>query len=319
MKSYFYIDFKIVLFISFSNIAKGFYCLIWNFSLNKLLKISGIILTLSIAIAMLLPFILIFVNFLQIPTHITFDILFSKLWFPANSNYGSFNFILNSILISLISVLFAFPFAISIALALKYYFENYSAVKLLRYSIEIISNFPAILIGIWAYYFVNPVLFMFFKIIKPNAEEFNLLSLSIILSFMLLPILSKMFLNIFNELPEYIEEQANAMGAVKFDIIRKVIIPHSTGPIFGAMMFSFIRIFGEGVITLIFLNFNFNQSDSLLKGSGTLSSTVANFLFFNNSISQDLLISLVIVLFFFALVFNIFGSFLISKSNEFQI
>jgi phosphate transport system permease protein len=106
----------------------------------------------------------------------------------------------------------------------------------------------------------------------------NVLTASIVLAIMILPIVSAMSRDVFAQTPRDHMEAALALGATKWEMIRIAVLPYGRSGVIAASMLGLGRALGETIAVMIILSqtntpgINF----SLFAGGETFASKIAN-------------------------------------------
>lgn len=163
---------------------------------------------------------------------------------------GVLNAILGTIMLTIFSCIISIPPSIGagIYLAEKKRSKLNSVVSL---AIDVLQGTPSIILGIIGYIWV----------VKPM-KHFSLLSGSIALSIMMIPVITKATEETIKLIPDYIREATLALGVPYYKMILKVVLPISSSGIITGILISIARIMGETAPLLFtafgnpFLNLN---------------------------------------------------------------
>lgn len=169
------------------------------------------------------------------------EFLFSTNWDPSSSepHYGILSFIIASIEVTLLAMVFALPVAISSAIYLSEFAKGRFA-RILRSGIELLSGIPSIIYGLFGIAVIVPLVRKIF-----GGNGYSLLSASIILAIMILPtIINFSEVSIKNVSPS-LKAGSIALGATPWQTIYKVIIPSSLSGIVSSVILALGRAIGE--------------------------------------------------------------------------
>ena len=106
--------------------------------------------------------------------------------------------------------------------------------KLLNLAIDILQGFPSIVLGIIVYIWL----------VKPMSR-FSMLSGSIALAIIMIPVIVRSAEEAIKLIPEYIREASFALGTSYYRMILKVILPISISGILTGILISIARVAGE--------------------------------------------------------------------------
>jgi phosphate transport system permease protein len=114
--------------------------------------------------------------------------------------------------------------------------------------------------------------------------------------------------------PSDLKEAAFSLGATRFEVIRKVILPFARSGIFAGILLSLGRALGETMaVTMVIGNSNFIPK-GIFSPANTLASVIANeFTEATGRLYLSSLVELGLVLFMVTTVINIFGKVIIGR------
>lgn len=213
---------------------------------RKIESSSRIILLLT-AIVSVLTVILITIFIMQqgIPTFKYVSVkefLFSTDWSPSSStdpHYGIASFVIASIEVTLLAMVFALPIAISSAIYLSEFAKGKFA-KILRGGIELLAGIPSIIYGLFGIAVVVPMVRN-----SIGGNGYSLLSAAIILAIMILPTIINFSEVSIKAVPFETKAASIAMGATTWQTIYKVIIPSALSGIISSIILALGRAIGE--------------------------------------------------------------------------
>lgn len=154
------------------------------------------------------------------------------------------NAILGTVLISLCATILAAPFAIFTAIYLQKYSSDTYFVRLIRFFIEVLSGTPSIVLGIFGLIFLVAYL-------KPITGGFSLISGSIALSILIMPVIERATEDAFQRVPTDLEEASYSLGASKWETIKHVTIPVSLNGIITGTILGFGRAAEESAVVIL--------------------------------------------------------------------
>ncbi|MGL4655789.1 MAG: phosphate ABC transporter permease subunit PstC [Sarcina sp.] len=176
------------------------------------------------------------------------EFLTGTVWSPLMTpqHFGVLPLINGTLLIALGSSLIAIPIGLGAAI----YLSEYASKKtrnIVKPILEILAGIPSIVYGYFALTVVTP----FLKIIIPDIEIFNVLSASIAVGIMIIPLISSLSEDAMSSVPGIVKNGAYAMGATKFEVIKKIVIPASLSGIVSSFILAISRAIGETMIVAI--------------------------------------------------------------------
>ncbi|WP_408006996.1 phosphate ABC transporter permease subunit PstC [Rossellomorea aquimaris] len=178
-----------------------------------------------------------------------FDFITGTEWFPfsiQNPSYGILPLISGTLKITGIAVLVAVPIGLASAIYLSEYATDRSR-RFIKPILEILAGIPTIVYGFFALTFVTPVL----KSMIPTLSIFNALSPGIVVGVMIIPMIASLSEDAMSSVPNSIREGALAIGATKFEVSMKVVLPAAVSGIVASVVLAISRAIGETMIVTV--------------------------------------------------------------------
>lgn len=199
------------------------------------------------------------------------EFLTSKSWNPtnkANPAYGALPFIFGSFAVTFLSALVAAPLGIGGAIFMTEIAPSWGK-KILQPVIELLVGIPSVVYG-----------FIGLTVLVPFIREtfgglgFSLLSGTIILSIMILPTVTSIATDAMSSLPRTLREGSYALGATRWQTIRKVLVPAAIPSLLTAIVLGMARAFGEALAVQMVIGNVRTLPSSLLDASATLTTII---------------------------------------------
>jgi phosphate transport system permease protein len=197
----------------------------------------------------------------------------------AESTFGLGAMLIGTFLTALIAVIVGVPIAVLTALYLTFYARG-PAKKLLVSLIDLMAAFPSLLFGFWGFIvlmssaeywakLLNKYLgfIPFFDVPAPIFERSPFIA-GLVLAIMIIPIVTAISREIFDQTPLDRVQAAYALGASKLAMIRAVVIPYGRGGVVGGAMLGLGRAMGETVAVYTVLNVVYQINWQVLFGAG---------------------------------------------------
>jgi len=243
------------------------------------------------------------------------DLLFSSTWKPFSNKFGLFAVIIDTLLVTAISLVIAIPVSLFTAI----YITEYAPARVrstIRPFIDVLAGVPSVVFGLCALLVFVPVVR---DVIAPFfganiSSGFCVFTASLILSIMVFPIIISLCIESFSSVPLALKEASLSLGATKWETVKKVLFRASGPGVLSAIFLGFGRAFGETIAVAMVIG-NQELIPSSLFGPGqTLASLIANNYVEINSIPllESAIIFVALILFLVVLVFNL-GAYLIMK------
>jgi phosphate transport system permease protein len=175
---------------------------------------------------------------------------------------GIFPAIVGSCIMLFFSLLFAIPIGLMTGIYLAEYGRGSKLSELLLTAITSLAGVPSVVFGLFGLAMFS-IAFGF---------RTSILSGSLTLSIMTLPVISSSVHEALNSIPRDIRESAYALGAKKTEVIFKVLIPYARLRILTAILIGGGRVIGETAPVLLTgaIFYSTQMPDSLLDPTMTL-------------------------------------------------
>jgi phosphate transport system permease protein len=142
----------------------------------------------------------------------------------------------------------------------------------LKVLIELLAAIPSVVWGFIGLTIMNELIVDLFD----AQVGLTVLNGGIILSLMCLPIIVSISEDALRAVPDSYREAALAMGATKWQFIRKVLLPASKNGLLAAALLGVGRAVGETMAVLMATGHSINMPDSLFDSVRTLTATIAS-------------------------------------------
>jgi phosphate transport system permease protein len=197
----------------------------------------------------------------------------------AESTFGLGAMLIGTFLSAFIAVIVGVPIAVLSALYLTFYARG-PVKKLLISLVDLMAAFPSLLFGFWGFIvlmgsaeywakLLNKYLgfIPIFDVPAPIFERSPFIA-GLVLAIMIIPIVTAISREIFDQTPLDRVQAAYALGASKLAMIRAVVIPYGRGGVVGGAMLGLGRAMGETVAVYTVLNVVYQVNWQVLFGAG---------------------------------------------------
>jgi phosphate transport system permease protein len=243
----------------------------------------------------------------------------------AESTFGLGAMLIGTFLSAMIAVLVGVPIAVLSALYLTFYARG-AVKKFLVSLIDLMAAFPSLLFGFWGF-----IVFMssaeywakllnkylgfipIFDVPAPIFERSPFIA-GLVLAIMIIPIVTAISREVFDQTPLDRIQAAYALGASKLSMIRAVVIPYGRGGVVGGAMLGLGRAMGETVAVYTVLNVVYQINWQVLFGAGGNVASLILLKFGEAGPEEvDALMAAGLVLFLLTLVVNAISDVLINR------
>ncbi len=176
---------------------------------------------------------------------------------------------------TLLSSLIALGVAVPIGLAIAIYLGEYASNKVkntLKPIVELLAGIPTVVYGYFALYFVTPQLL---RIFLPNIQLNNILAAGLMIGFLIIPIVGSISEDAIRSVPLDLRLAAYSVGARKFEVVIKIVVPAALSGIFASIILAFGRAMGETMIVAIVAGFRPILSFNVLESMETMTGFIA--------------------------------------------
>ncbi len=246
----------------------------------------------------------------------------SATWDPTNRRYGLLSFIYGTAVTSAIALALAGPIGIGAALLLAEIAPRRLATPVAML-IELLAAVPSVVFGIWGLFVLAPVMrnvvepalartLGFLPLFQGYFYGVGMLTAGILLAIMVLPTVSAISRDIFEAVPRDQREAMYALGATKWEVLTRAVIPYARPGIIGALVLALGRAMGEAMAVVMVIGNKPAISLSLFSPAYTLASVLANE--FTEATGQEyvsVLIGIGSMLFIVSMIVNVFARLLV--------
>ena len=197
----------------------------------------------------------------------------SPRWRPTsehNPTYGIFALIVGTASVTGLAMVVAIPFSLGAAIFVGE-FASGKTRETLKVLIELLAAIPSVVWGFIGLTIMNPLIIDTFDV----PVGLNVLNAGIILGLMAAPIMTSIAEDSLKAVPDRYREAAEAMGATKWQVIFKVVLPAAKNGLLGAVLLGVGRGFGETMAVLMASGHSINLPESIFDSVRALTATVA--------------------------------------------
>lgn len=177
-----------------------------------------------------------------------FKFLFGTAWYPTSepAEFGILPLIVGSIVVTIGALIVSIPLGIGSAIYLSEMAKP-GTREILKPFIELLAGIPSVIFGLFGMAFLSPFIMRLFHL----NTGLNAFTASILLGLMVVPIISSLSEDAISAVPKSLREAAYALGANKWETIKKVILPAAKSGIIASIILGFGRAIGETMVVLM--------------------------------------------------------------------
>ncbi|MFT3970963.1 MAG: phosphate ABC transporter permease subunit PstC [Micropruina sp.] len=229
------------------------------------------------------------------------------------------------------ALLLAVPVAVGIALFISHYAPRRLAAGL-GYVIDLLAAVPSVVFGLWGSMVLAPAvqpLYLWLNTYlgwipffggQPSGTGRTLLTASVVLAVMILPIITSLSREVFLQTPVLHQEAALALGATRWEMIRMAVLPFGRAGVISSVMLGLGRALGETMAVAMVLSGAHVITFQVLtsQNPNTIAAVIAQNFPEAYGLKTNQLIAGGLVLFVITLVVNAIARLIISRYKEFS-
>lgn len=251
--------------------------------------------------------------------------LTSSAWNPVRGEYGTWPFVVGTLITSVAALALSFFPALGVAIFTAEYAPRWLA-NVIDTVVDLMAAIPSVVIGIWGIFVLVPWMqhhvylpvFLWanthapglMPILGPPAG-YNLVTATLILALMIVPYTTALARDAMRLVPVSQREAARALGATRWETMRMAVIPYARGGIMAGVVLSFGRAIGETMAVAMLIGNGNKLPYTLFGPAATMPSVIVNE--FREAVENLHLSSLMAVglyLFFISLAVNLIAAWL---------
>ena len=210
--------------------------------------------------------------------------------------------LINTVVMTLLSLLIAVPFGIFSAIFLvEYAGKGNKFIEVIRLTTATLSGIPSIVYGFFGLVVLVPFIREHFK----NSNGQSILCASILLGIMILPTIIGASEPTIRAVEQSYYEGALALGATHERSVFTVVVPAAKSGILAAVILGVGRALGETMAVMMVVGNQPRVPNSILQGVRTLTTNIVMEMGYATDLHREALIATGVVLFAFILIINL--------------
>lgn len=235
-------------------------------------------------------------------------LLSGTVWRPGQDQYGILAMIAGSGLVTLGAVILGVPLALGCAVFLCEIAPRW-ITSVVKPSIELLAGIPSVVYGLFGMVVIVPLVR---EIPAPGNVGFGLLAASIVLAVMILPTITNVSEYALRSVPKQFREGSLALGATRWETIKKVTIPAARSGILSAIVLGLGRALGETIAMIMVIGNSVvipatctgNPLSIFLSRARTLTGNIAVEISYATGLHESALFATGVVLFLLIMIVN---------------
>jgi len=197
----------------------------------------------------------------------------STRWAPTSERhptYGALALITGTASVTGMAMVVAIPFSLGAAIYIGE-FASGKKREALKVLVELLAAIPSVVWGFIGLSIMNSLIIKLFNV----PIGLNILNAGIILGLMAAPIMTTIAEDALKAVPDEYRQAAEAMGATKWQVIRRVVIPAGKNGLVSAVLLGIGRGFGETMAVLMASGHAIQMPGSIFDSVRALTATIA--------------------------------------------
>lgn len=219
-----------------------------------------------------------------------------------NAEGGIFPTIVSTLYVTALAMLVCTPIAVLAAVYLAEYAKQGRLVTFIRYAADTLSSVPSIVMGLFGYA-------MF---VEAMGLGLSMLSAALTLALMMLPIVMRTTEEAIRAVPRYIRWGAYGLGATKWQVVSKIVLPSAFPRIATGIVLAIGRAIGETAVVLYTMGQAINLPLTPLDSGRPM--TIHLYQLANEGINMQAAYGTALLLMVMILAFNLFARYISRRS-----
>jgi phosphate transport system permease protein len=240
--------------------------------------------------------------------------LFGTTWDPIQGKFSGLAFLVGTLMTSFMALILSMVFSLPASIFLGEYYRRGKYAAFFKSVIELLAGIPSVIFGFWGLFLLVPLVRKLEVSLGVAPQGVGIFTSALVLAIMIIPYAASIGTEVISLVPSDLKEAALSLGATRFEVIRKVVLPYAYSGIFAGILLALGRALGETMaVTMVIGNSNFLPK-SIFSPGNTMASVIANeFTEATGGLYLSSLIELALVLFIVSTIINILGKLAIRK------
>ncbi len=241
-------------------------------------------------------------------------------WAPTfePQHFGIWPLVSGTLLITAIAAAVAIPVGLGAAIFLSEYAPD-KLRRTLKPILEVLAGVPTVVYGFFALTFVTPTIIRNLPGPFADADIFNALSAGVVVGIMIIPMIASLSEDAMTAVPKSLREGAYALGATRFEVASKVVVPAAFSGIVASFILAISRAIGETMIVTLAAGATPKLTANPLESIQTMTAYIVQISLGETpfgSIEYKTIFAVGLVLFIITLGMNILGHWIVRRIRE---
>ena len=246
------------------------------------------------------------------------DFLTGTEWAPffKPQKFGVLSLVGGTLLVALIAGIVSLTLGLGAAIFLSEYAPE-KLRKVLKPMLEVLAGIPTVVYGYFALTFITPILQNIFG--ADRVIVFNALSAGLVMGLMIMPMVSTLSEDAMVAVPRSLRDAAYALGATRFEVATRVVIPAALSGIVASFILAVSRAIGETMIVKIAAGATPNLTLNPLESVQAMTAYIVQVSLgetSQGSLEYKTIFAVGLLLFVMTLAMNVVGRWVISRFRQ---
>jgi len=250
--------------------------------------------------------------------------LWTSRWDPVHNVFGALPFVFGTVASSALALLIAVPISLGVAVYLVEIAPARTSTAL-SFIVELLAAIPSVILGLWGIFVLAPwvrstvepalaATLGWLPLFSGPQYGIGLLAAGIILAIMIIPIVSAVSRDVLRAVPLEQREAMYALGATRWEVIGRAVVPYGRVGIIGAVILGLGRALGETMAVTMVIGNRPQIPTSLFQPAYTIAAVLANeFTEATSDLYLSALVEIALVLFVVSLIVNAMARWLVTR------
>lgn len=197
------------------------------------------------------------------------EFFFSMNWSPEEEQYGALLFILNTLMLTGITLVIAVPISVGMALLTVEIAPDWMK-RIIRPVLDLLVGIPSIVYG-----------YLGLTVLVPLLREWSgeglgdgLLAAALVLALMILPTITRVSDDAIAAVPQKYREAAYALGSTRLQVMLRVVLPAASRGVIAAIILGMTRAIGETMAVVMVIGNTAQLATDLFMPTSVLTSNI---------------------------------------------
>lgn len=203
------------------------------------------------------------------------ELLTSSSWHPLKGEFGFYPFLMGTFWVTFLAMVLAIP----VCLLCSIYLVEYAPKRfrdVAKPLIDLLAGIPSVVYGVFGILVVVPLIREAAPLVGVSTAGYSVLAGGMVLAVMVFPIIISVSVEVIQSVPYEARESSLALGATRWQTVKKVVLKKAFPGIVAAVILGFSRAFGETMAVLMVVGNVARVPHSVFDEAYPLTALIAN-------------------------------------------